>query len=59
MSWLGKRYRLEFLFINDLNTVLDENTWFASNMNDKTHKSILYMAKVLFFALQLRLKKDE
>jgi len=35
----------------------DQEKWFASNMNGKIQESILGMAKFLFFALQLRLKK--
>ena len=35
----------------------DQETWFASNMNDKTQESILDMAKFLFFAEIAKIKR--
>ena len=43
--------------VNYNRNISDQEKWFASNMNDKTQESVLGMAKFLFFALQLRLKK--
>ena len=43
--------------VNYNRNISDHEKWFASKMTGKTQESILGMAKFLFFALQLRLKK--
>ena len=49
---LSQRY-----LVNYNRSISDQEKWFASNINGKTQESVLGIAKFLFFALQLRLKK--
>ena len=53
-----RNLRIRHLVNNYNRNISAQENWFASNMNDKTQDSALGMAKFLFFALQLRFKKN-